>query len=188
METLAVTCNLTGRLFAVVGPSGAGKDTLMAAARAAQPSIALVRRVITRPRAATGEDFDAVSEPEFARRLAAGHFALHWRAHGLHYAIPEAELAPMTLGPLLFNGSRAAVPAALVRFPDLVVIRVTAPSAVLIERLLARGREAREDIEARVQRASYELPEGLNLIDVRNDGPLADGVARFLAAVHPNRA
>lgn len=56
---------------------------------------------------------------------------------------------------------------------------------MLVERLMARGREARADIEARVQRASYELPEGLNVIDVRNDGPLAEGVARFLAALQP---
>lgn len=39
----------TGRLFAVVGPSGAGKDTLIAAALAARPDLAIVRRVITRP-------------------------------------------------------------------------------------------------------------------------------------------
>ncbi len=176
---------MTGPLYAVVGPSGAGKDTLMAAAHAARPDLAVVRRVITRPESAGGEEFEGVSEAEFALRLAAGQFALHWRAHGLNYAIPEAELAPMAQGPVLFNGSRAALAAAMLRFPDLVVIRVTAPSAVLIERLLARGREAREDIEARVQRASYELPAGLRVIDVKNDGPLAEGVARFLAALQP---
>lgn len=177
---------MTGTLYAVVGPSGAGKDTLMAAALAARPDLAVVRRVITRPESAGGEDFEGVSEAEFALRLAAGQFALHWRAHGLSYAIPEAELAPLSQGkPVLFNGSRAALPAACLRFPDLTVIRVTAPSAVLVERLMARGRETRADIEARVQRASYELPEGPRVIDVRNDGPLADGVAQFLAALQP---
>lgn len=177
---------MTGRLFAVVGPSGAGKDTLMAAARAARPDLVLVRRVITRPESAGGEDFEGVGETEFALRLAAGDFALHWRAHGLHYAIPEAELAPLAQGrDVLFNGSRAALAAAAARFADLAVIRVTAPSAVLVERLMARGRETRADIEARVQRASYELPAGLNVIDVRNDGPLAEGVARFLSALQP---
>ena len=69
---------MTGRLFAVVGPSGAGKDTLMAAARAARPGLVLVRRVITRPESAGGEDFEGVGETEFALRLAAGDFALHW--------------------------------------------------------------------------------------------------------------
>jgi ribose 1,5-bisphosphokinase len=177
---------MTGRLFAVVGPSGAGKDTLMAAARAARPGLVLVRRVITRPESAGGEDFEGISETGFALRLAAGEFALHWRAHGLHYAIPEAGLAPLAQGhDVLFNGSRAALEAAAARFPDLVVLRVTAPSSVLVERLMARGRESRADIEARVQRASYDLPAGLNVLDIRNDGPLAEGVARFLAALQP---
>lgn len=177
---------MTGRLFAVVGPSGAGKDTLMAAARAARPGLVLARRVITRPESAGGEAFEGVAEAEFARRLAAGDFALHWRAHGLRYAIPAAELAPLAGGQdVLFNGSRAALEAAAALFPGLTVIRVTAPSAVLVERLVARGRESRPEIEARVQRASYELPEGLRVIDIRNDGPLAEGVARFLAALQP---
>ena len=80
------------RLFPVVGPSGAGKDTLMAAA-AARPGVALVRRVITRPAAAGGEDFDGVTPAEFARRRAACDFALDWQAHGPHPAAARRGLA-----------------------------------------------------------------------------------------------
>ncbi|MBC7181481.1 MAG: phosphonate metabolism protein/1,5-bisphosphokinase (PRPP-forming) PhnN, partial [Roseovarius sp.] len=58
-----------GRAFAVVGPSGAGKDTLIDAARAARPDLQVIRRVITRPEALGGEDFEGVSEVEFDRRL-----------------------------------------------------------------------------------------------------------------------
>ena len=43
-----------GQIFAVVGPSGAGKDTLMAAAARARPDLHIVRRVITRPATAGG--------------------------------------------------------------------------------------------------------------------------------------
>ena len=64
-------------VFAIVGPSGAGKDTLLAGALAARPDLVLVRRVITRPTEAGGEDFDGVTEAVFAQRLAAGDFALH---------------------------------------------------------------------------------------------------------------
>jgi len=177
---------MMGQLFAVVGPSGAGKDTLIEAARQARPDLLIVRRVITRPEALGGEDFEGVTEAQFATRKARGDFALDWRAHGLRYGVPAIQIAERLAGrDVLFNGSRAALDAAAVIFPDLVVIRVTAPSTVLMERLLARGRETREEIAARVQRASYDVPAGLSVIDVSNDGPLEIGVARFLDALQP---
>ena len=175
---------VTGRLICVVGPSGAGKDTLIDAARTQRPDLVIVRRVITRPSALGGEDFDGVTQAEFERRKAAGDFALDWRAHGLSYGLPAATLALRDEGrDLLVNGSRAALEQARGVFPDLEVIRITAPSSVLMERLLARGRETREEIEARVLRQSYDVPVGLPVTDIRNDGPLDDAIAAFLAAI-----
>lgn len=180
---------MTGRLFAVVGPSGAGKDTLIAAARKARPDLVIVRRVITRPTELGGEEFDGVTEAEFTARKARGDFALDWRAHGLRYGLPAAQIDQRLAGrDVLFNGSRAALEPAAQLFLDLTVIRVTAPSAVLMDRLLARGRESREDIAARLQRPSFDLPASLHVIDVLNDGPVEQGAARFLAALHPVRA
>lgn len=171
-------------VFAVVGPSGAGKDTLMEAAKAALPALHLVRRVITRPSAAGGEAFEGVTEAEFAARKAAGAFALDWQAHGLAYGIPVAEVA----GPLvLFNGSRLALPLAEARFPGLVVVLVTAPVAVLAERLAARGRETATDIAARLTRAGFEMPPVRDLRVVQNDGTPAEGLARFLAALQADK-
>lgn len=175
---------MTGRLICVVGPSGAGKDTLIDAARSLRPGLVIVRRVITRPSSLGGEDFDGVTQAEFDRRKAAGAFGLDWRAHGLSYGVPAATLALRDEGRnLLVNGSRAALEQARGVFPDLEVIRITAPSSVLMERLLARGRETREEIEARIQRQSYDLPAGLQVTDVRNDGPLDEAIAGFLAAL-----
>lgn len=178
-----------GRLYAVVGPSGAGKDTLIAAAARLRPDLAVVRRVISRPTEAGGEDFEGVTAEDFAARRAAGEFALHWRAHGLDYGIPVRAFAPLAQGrDVLFNGSRKALEAARVPFPQLQVILVTAPDAVLAERLAARGRETAADIAARLLRAAQPLPGGFALHVVDNGGALADGVARFLAVFQPVRA
>ena len=170
-----------GPLFAVVGPSGAGKDTLMEAAAAARPDLTLVRRVITRPAGAGGEASEGVSDLEFTARQRAGDFALDWQAHGLSYGIPADQLAAP--GPVLFNGSRAMLTTARGRFPDLRVIVVTAPVPVLAARLAARGRESVTDIAERLERASFALPEGVAATTVINDDTLAVGVVRFLAAL-----
>lgn len=170
-------------IFAVVGPSGAGKDTLIAGAMRARPGLRLVRRVITRPAEAGGEDFEAVTEADFAARKARGDFALDWQAHGLRYGIPRAQ----TEGPgtVIFNGSRAALPQAVRVFPGLRVILVTAPDAVLAARLAARGREAEADIRARLSRAAFTLPAGIAASVVMNDTTPGEGVARLLAALQP---
>ena len=79
---------MAGRVFAVVGPSGAGKDSLMAAVLAAQPELHLVRRVITRRADAGGEDFEPATAKEFDRRQAQGEFVLHWQSNStLHQVL-----------------------------------------------------------------------------------------------------
>lgn len=173
-------------IFAIVGPSGAGKDTLIAGALRHRPDLRLVRRVITRPSEAGGEDFEGVGGREFARRKAEGDFALDWQAHGLSYGIPRAQIKGP--GDILFNGSRAALPEAARVFPGLRVILVTAPDEVLAARLAARQRETEADIRQRLDRAAFTLPSGIVAETVVNDGTLEDGIARLLAALQPVRA
>lgn len=177
---------MAGRIFAVVGPSGAGKDTLMAAAQAARPDLLLVRRVITRPESAGGEPFEGVTEAEFARRKAAGDFALDWQAHGLRYGIPAEVRRDLEAGrTVLFNGSRAMLAAASAAFPGLTVLHVTAAPEVLAARLAARGRETAEDIARRLARAVEPFPPGLTVTEIRNDGAIGAAVAALLAALQP---
>lgn len=177
---------MTGRLFVVVGPSGAGKDTLMAAAWLQRPDLVLVRRVITRDPGAGGEDFDAVSVAEFRRLQAEGAFALDWEAHGLFYGIPrDIDFALAEGRDVLFNGSRAMLAEAARNYPALRVLHVTARPDTLAQRLAGRGRESAEDIAERLRRAAYALPTGLNVTEIPNDGALEDAVARLLVALQP---
>lgn len=173
-------------IFAVVGPSGAGKDTLIRGALAARPDLKLVRRVISRPTEAGGEAFDGVTPEDFARRQTRGDFALSWQAHGLSYGLPRDQLTGP--GDVLFNGSRAALPEAARLFPGLRVILVTAPDIVLAARLAARGRETAAEIRARLGRAAFQMPDGFAFQTVINDAAPEVGIARLLAALQPVRA
>jgi phosphonate metabolism protein PhnN/1,5-bisphosphokinase (PRPP-forming) len=165
-------------LVLVVGPSGAGKDTLLSAAREAMRHDArfcFARRVITRPTDAGGEDHEAITEKEFAAR----DFALQWQAHGLRYGIPAEVIGSRDI--TVANVSRTVIAHAAQRF-RVRVIEVTAPRTVLAARLAARGREDESDAAARLAR-SVTLPSHVLTETVTNDGSLSDGLARFLAAL-----
>lgn len=176
-----------GRFIAVVGPSGAGKDSVMGALARARPGLGLARRVITRPGTAGGEDFDGVDAAEFARRSSAGAFVLEWQAHGLRYAIPRSETARMAAGQdLLANLSRRVLTQAAAAFGRaFLVLEITAPPEVLARRLAARGRETPADIAARLDRARDPLPPGLPVLRIDNGGTLDRAVAQALAALYP---
>lgn len=180
---------MTGRLFAVIGPSGAGKDTLLEGVCAAGgPHWA--RRVITRPQALGGEPYEGVTDTEFAARAARGEFALSWQAHGLSYGIPMVELAARAQGrDVVFNGSRGALDQALAVFPDLIVVQITAPPEIIAQRLQARGREGAQDIARRLARDVAPLPRSVPVIEVCNDADPETGIARLRAAFQvPDKA
>jgi phosphonate metabolism protein PhnN/1,5-bisphosphokinase (PRPP-forming) len=170
-------------LVAVVGPSGAGKDTLMGLARARLEGDArfrFVRRAVTRPAEAGGEEHRALSAPDFAAERDAGGFALWWEAHGLSYGISrdiEVDLAARRV--VVANLSRGVLGQAAERF-RLRVLVITAPVELLAARLAARGRESPADIAARLRREAA-LPPGLEVARVMNDATPDQGAARVVA-------
>ncbi|EAQ47039.1 alkylphosphonate utilization protein PhnN [Roseobacter sp. MED193] len=175
-----------GPVIAVVGPSGVGKDSLMEALAAMDPKLCLMRRVVTRAPEAGGEDYDAVSEEDFAQRAAAGQFALHWSAHGLQYGIPRSieDLRAKGQG-VLVNLSRAVLLQAQEIFGDFIVLSVTASPQVLAERLTGRGREDSAEVQRRLARASKPLPAGLRrLYEIDNSGDLADAATAARTAIY----
>lgn len=146
---------MPGKLIYLMGPSGAGKDSLIDTARPALQTagVLVARRIITRSAESAGERAESLSLAEFAERARAGGFALHWEANGLSYGISaEIDTALQQGQHVLVNGSRAYLPAARQRYPGLIPIMVTVAPAILRERLLKRGRESLEDIERRLTR------------------------------------
>jgi ribose 1,5-bisphosphokinase len=176
---------MTGRLVLVVGPSGVGKDSVLDAVRAAlagRSDIVFPRRSITRAPGLGGEDYIAVSEAGFAAQQAAGAFALHWPAHGLHYGIPASIEADLAAGrQVVVNVSRAVIDDARRRYPGLLVIAITAAPDVLRRRLEQRGRESPAEIAERLARAAAFTLTGDDVVTLQNDGALADTAARFVA-------
>ena len=120
----------------------------------------------------------------FMGMQAAGEFALSWQAHGLRYGIPASVDGDLALGrDLLVNLSRSVLEAAQARFGTMPVLLLTASPAVLRARLTARGREDGREIDARLARAGFALPGGINAIHIDNSGPIADTVQRALRAL-----
>jgi ribose 1,5-bisphosphokinase len=178
-----------GRLIAVVGPSGVGKDTVIAGLVAARPGLHRVRRAITRDAESGGEDFEALSFADFEAAEAAGAYALSWRAHGLAYGIPVGVHEVLGAGQdAVANLSRGVLDRARVVFPGMAVLALTAGPAVLAARLAARGRESAGDVEARLARAGAYTVAGDDVIRISNDGPVEATVAGVLAALYPESA
>ena len=167
-----------GAFVLVVGPSGAGKDTLIAGARTVLQDIdgvAFVRRVITRP-PDRWEAHDGLSAAEFEDRRGKGGFALSWDAHGLSYGVPAESIGLVRSGRIVVcNGSRGAIGEAMRVFGRTCVIYVTAPREVRLARLAARGRES--DIGGRLDRQPMLDAEQISDLVIDNSGPPSHGIS-----------
>jgi ribose 1,5-bisphosphokinase len=176
-----------GRLVLVVGPSGAGKDTLIAHARAAcreDPGVVFPRRIVTRP-PSPAEDNEFMAEGAFERAAAKGAFAFSWRAHGHGYGIPLAIDFDIETGrTVVCNVSRTAVAAVRGRYANVVTVLVIAPPEVLARRLAARERASDGSIAERLRRIGVEDGNLRADVIINNVGEPAAGARRLLDAIY----
>jgi ribose 1,5-bisphosphokinase len=174
-------------MVVVVGPSGAGKDTLIDFAAdhlRGRDNVHFVRRVITRCVTAGGESHHGVSDDEFDQQLEGGGFAISWEAHGLKYGIPAAVFERLAQGNVVIaNGSRSALPQFHAAFPKLKVVNIIAQREVLAARLEKRGRETKDDILRRLERSELSVRGDFDVIDIDNSGDLADAARAFVAVL-----
>jgi ribose 1,5-bisphosphokinase len=175
-----------GRLVAVAGPSGAGKDTLLRFARnllRGDPNIVFPRRVVTRELSAD-EDHESLSDADFAAAVAAGGFAFWWDAHGLNYAVGATLDDDIRAGKtVVCNVSRAVISELRCRYANVRVVLVTAPAEVLAARLVARGRASDSALRARLARSAPPQSDLAPDAVIENVGDLQDGGETLIAAI-----
>ena len=144
-----------GRFVLVVGPSGAGKDTLIAGAKAScseDPTIVFPRRVVTRP-ATEAEDHDSLKDGAFDCAVKNDVFAFWWQAHGLNYGIPRTADDDVRAGrTVVCNVSRGIVAAVRARYARVDAVLVTAPDNILTARLSGRSRDTDGSLVERIKR------------------------------------
>jgi ribose 1,5-bisphosphokinase len=171
-----------GRIILVVGPSGAGKDTLirmvrerLASETADCPQIVFPKRLVTRP-ASDAEDNVELTNDAFAELAARGEFVLAWQAHGFHYGVPqnidEACAAGRTV---VLNVSRSVIAIARARYAQVSVVYVDAPPEIRAQRLFARGREDPTEVRDRLAKAQGVIASSDADVVIVNDGRPEDG-------------
>lgn len=172
-----------GRLVLVVGPSGAGKDTLLGLAKSAcaeDKNVVFPRRVVTREASASEENSQLGAE-EFRQALARGDFAMHWEAHGHSYGLPRTVDDDIRAGrSVVVNASRTVIDAARRTYVNVTVIAITAPPEILAERLKMRARGSDGRFEQRLSRTVDTTAPDVTILNV---GRPEDHARRLVRAI-----
>jgi guanylate kinase len=183
---------LSGDLFVVVAPSGAGKTSLVNALLAGEPDIRLSVSCTTRaPREGEleGREYRFLTREAFEAMIAAGDFLEYADVYGNYYGTSrawiEGELAQGhdVLLEIDWQGARQVRSL----FPAMVGIFILPPSLdELRRRLTARGKDSPESIARRMASAREEISHVLEfeyiIVNERFDVALADLQAVVRAA------
>jgi len=144
-------------LFYIIGGSGAGKDSLIDYIQKYIPEnlpVEFVRRYITRPSNAGGENHIALTVEEFQQYKDNEYFVMDWFSHNTHYGIgTEINCLLSKNISVVMNGSREYLSEAASKYPNIIPVLITVDPLILSERLFSRGRENYDEIQKRIAQA-----------------------------------
>lgn len=154
---------MCGVLVILSGPSGVGKDTVLAAWSAINPRVVRVVAYTTRPQRfgeVNGEDYHFVTTETFTEMAENGDFLEHKVVHGNLYATPRADMEK-----LLAEGKIAVLKidvqgalSAMALRPDALTIFLLPPSFEELEaRIRRRAADDEDTIRERLANARGEL-------------------------------
>ncbi|MEK7543978.1 MAG: hypothetical protein AAB557_03865 [Patescibacteria group bacterium] len=169
----------SANLFAIIGSSGVGRDTLIDAMMSLNPSIARIRRTTTREQRYPGESLriDSRSEESFASIQENQNLLCPYRypANDKWYGIPFDELSKITNGPAILEGTAEPLPIKRLLPNSTTVIIVPESFTQLQTQLVNRDGDTAET-HRRVARSQRELALLVNRIPSLLQANLIDGI------------
>ncbi len=174
-----------GKLLYLIGPSGAGKDSLLQALPQQLPATApviIAQRFVTRDPGKGSENHISLNHEMFRHWDAQGCFALTWASHGCLYGIGTDVDDWLTSGwHVLVNGSRAALDRAERHWGEaLIPVTVRVDPSLLEQRLQARGREDAAAMRHRLERGkALGEPNHPRTVVVDNNGAIEEATAQL---------
>jgi guanylate kinase len=180
----------SGQVFVITGPSGVGKGTLIRALLDRIPCLELSVSATTRqPRSGErdGVAYHFLTPEQFDQRIAAGDFLEYATYSGNRYGTLRSELdrrrsagVPIVLE-IEVQGARQVRQS----MPDAVAVFIAPPSRdALRARLLGRGTDTAEEVEARLQTADREMDARPEFAHVVVNDRLEDAVEDLVGIVH----
>ena len=173
----------------ITGPSGVGKGTLIRGLMQRLPQLELSVSATTRaprPGERDGVDYHFLSDAEFDRRVAAGEFLEYAQYSGHRYGTLRSELDRRTNArrPVVLEIEVQGARQVREAMPEAVQVFIAPPSLdALRERLVGRGTDTPEDVEARLRTAREELEAREEFRYVVVNDRLEDAVAELARIV-----
>ncbi len=182
-------------LVVITGPSGVGKDSVIAAMRAQGGAFHFVVTATDRARRANevaGVDYIFVSTAEFERMLREDELIEHAFVYHQYKGVPKAQVREaLAAGKDVVM--RVDVQGAMTlreRLPGAVTIFLAPPSVeALAQRLQGRGADSAAQVQTRLRTAQAELAlaEAFDYVVVNWEGQLEQAAAQVLAIIEAEK-